>query len=188
MYKEKLEPILDDLENKDIEIAGGSVVGMNLAIINSLIKYISNLTIGKKKYEDVQDEVKSILLEAKILKTDSLHVIDQDKVVLEKILDAYKKRKENEEQYQFVCRESVEFCMKVLNIAFSTLKLSNRISKVGNKMLSSDFKISKYYAFASVKSAIVNVEINLDSLKNEKYKEEIKEKYNNILEEARRLL
>ena len=51
MYYEKLIPILSDLENKEIEIAGGSVVGMNLATINSLIKYISNLTLGKKKYE-----------------------------------------------------------------------------------------------------------------------------------------
>ncbi len=188
MYKEKLEPILEDLENKEIEIAGGSVVGMNLAIINSLIRYISNLTIGKKKYEDVQDEIKSIILEAKILKTDSMQVIDQDKEILEKILNAYKKRKENEEEYQYACRESVEFCMEVLDIAFSTLKLSDRISKVGNKMLSSDFKISKYYAFASVESAIVNVEINLDSIKNEEYKSKIKEQYTNILEEARRYM
>ncbi len=188
MYKEKLEPILDDLENKEIEIAGGSVVGMNLAIINSLIKYISNLTLGKKNYEEVQDEVKSILLEAKILKTDSLQVIDQDKVILEKILDSYKRRKEDEMHFQIICRESVEFCMEVLDIAFSTLKLADRISKVGNRMLSSDFKISKYYAFASVESAIVNVEINLNSIKNEEYVKEIKEKYTNILEEARRLM
>ena len=48
MYNEKLNPILNDLENKDIEIAGGSVVGMVLSTINSLIKYIANLTVDKK--------------------------------------------------------------------------------------------------------------------------------------------
>ena len=44
MYNEKLNPILADLENKEVEIAGGSVVGMVLSTINSLIIYISNLT------------------------------------------------------------------------------------------------------------------------------------------------
>ena len=67
MYFEKMNPILNDLENKEIEIAGGSVVGIVLSTINSLITYISNLTIGKKKYEDVQDKVKDILLQAEYL-------------------------------------------------------------------------------------------------------------------------
>ena len=61
MYSEKMQSILNDLENKETEIAGGSVVGMVLATTNSLIKYIANMTIGKNKYEDVQDKVIEIL-------------------------------------------------------------------------------------------------------------------------------
>ena len=71
MYYEKMIPILSDIENRDLEIAGGSVVGIVLSTINSLITYISNLTIGKKKYEDVQDKVKDILLQAENLKEKS---------------------------------------------------------------------------------------------------------------------
>ena len=48
MYNDKIKHILEDLENKDIDIAGGSVVGMVLSTINSLITYIANLTVGKK--------------------------------------------------------------------------------------------------------------------------------------------
>ena len=141
MYFEKMNPILNDLENKEIEIAGGSVVGMALSTINSLIKYIANLTINKKNYEDVQDKVKEILEKAENLKQNSLQAIDKDKELLEEILNAYKIRKENAEKYSQVCKQAVEFCMNVVNIANETLKLSDEISKVGNKMLSSDFKI-----------------------------------------------
>lgn len=184
MYKKKLEPILEDIENKDVEIAGGSVVGIMLATVNSLIKYIANLTIGKKKYEHVQDEVKQVLNKAEDLKIKSLNVIDKDKEVLEEILDGYKIRKENKEKYIEVCKKGVEFCMEVVKLSFDTLKLSDDISKVGNKMLCSDFEICKNYAFASIKSAIVNVNINLDSIEDEKYKNNITKRYNEILEKA----
>lgn len=184
MYAEKMKPILDDLENKEIEIAGGSVVGMVLATVNSLIKYISNLTLGKKKYEDVQDKVQEILNQAEELKMETLEVIDKDKQVLEQILSAYKTRKEDESKYNEVCKNAVEFCMQVVDMAYNTLKLSDEISKVGNKMLSSDFKICKYYAYASIKSAIVNVDINLVSVQDEQFKNEIKEKCEKILKET----
>jgi formiminotetrahydrofolate cyclodeaminase len=187
MYGEKLEPILNDLEDKEVEIAGGSVVGMVLATVNSLIKYISNLTLGKKKYEDVQVKVEEILKMANDLKIEAIQVVDKDREVLEVILKAYKVRKEYETQYEKVCKEAVEFCMQVVEIAFKTLKLSDEISKVGNKMLASDFKICKYYSFASVQSAIVNVDINLGAIEDNEYKDNIRKKCNKILESARNI-
>lgn len=81
LYNEKIRPILDDLENPEIELAGGSAVGMVLSITDSLISYICNLTIGKKKYENVQDEVIKIKKEAEVLREKALKVIDEDRVV-----------------------------------------------------------------------------------------------------------
>jgi len=184
MYNKKLEPILLDLESKDVEIAGGSVVGMVLSISNALIKYICNLTFNKKKYESVQSEVERIFNEVSILKNKSLEAIDKDKEVLEEILSAYKLRNENPSDYEEASKKSVVFCEEVLNYAFDTLKLSDDISKVGNKMLSSDFKICKYYSYASVKSAVVNVNINLESISDEEYKNEVNKRVNKILKEA----
>lgn len=181
MYLEKMQPILGDLENKEIEVAGGSVVGIVLSTINSLIKYIANLTVGKKKYEDVQDKIKEILGEAEKLKNKSLQSIDKDKEILEEILKAYKTKKENEQKYQEVCKRATDFCMQVVYIAESTLKLTKEISKVGNKMLESDFKICKYYAIASVQAAIENVYINVKALNDEEYICDIENKCRDIL-------
>lgn len=180
MYFEKIGEMLEDIENKEIEIAGGSVVGMVLAITNSLIKYIANLTIGKKKYADVQDKVIEISEKAEKLKNEAMETIDKDKEVLEKLLDGYKIRKENETEYIKVCKEAVEFCLKVLKNAQETYQLSEEISKVGNKMLSSDFKICKYYAYASIQSAKVNVMINLEQIKDEKYKKDVMEEIGTV--------
>jgi formiminotetrahydrofolate cyclodeaminase len=174
MYNEKIVPILNDLENKEIELAGGSVVGMVLSITNSLINYICNLTVGKKRYENVQEEVLKIKEEANLLKKETLKVIDKDKEVLEKILDAYKLRKEKPEELENASKEGVKFCITVMEKAIETLKLVKRIEKVGNKMLASDFKICEYYAEASVKASIVNVEVNLKSINDKEFVEEIR--------------
>lgn len=186
MYNEKIVPILNDLENKEIELAGGSVVGMVLSITNSLINYICNLTIGKKRYENVQDEVLKIKEEAELLKRQTLEVIDKDKEVLENILEAYKLRKETPEDLQKASKEGVQFCIFVMKKAIETLKLVERIERVGNKMLASDFKICKYYAEASVKASIVNIEVNLSYINDEKYVEEIKNIYIKEYEEVKK--
>ncbi|MCI9064152.1 MAG: cyclodeaminase/cyclohydrolase family protein [Clostridia bacterium] len=182
MYYEKIEDILNDLEDKELEIAGGSVVGMMLATVNSLIIYISNLTIGKKKYLEVEEEVKQILQEAKVLKQKSMLSIDKDKEVLEKILDKYKTRKDGPEEYELACKEAVEFALEVVEIAYKTKDLSDKISKVGNRMLASDFKICKYYSEASIKASKENYYINYNSIENEKIQKELNSKYNKILE------
>lgn len=188
MYSEKMQSILNDLENKETEIAGGSVVGMVLATTNSLIKYNANMTIGKKSYEDVQDIVKEILNKAEELKLKSMRIIDKDKKILEEILEAYKIRKQDEEKYQIICKKATDFCVEVVYIANDTLKLSNEIAKVGNKMLSSDFKICKYYAIGSVQSAMENVYINLKGITDEEYKKDIENKCRKILEDERNFI
>ena len=186
MYYEKMENILSDLENKELEIAGGSVVGINLSIVNSLIIYIANLTVGKKNYQDVQDKVKEILEQAEDIKKRSLNSIDKDKEVLEKILNTYKNRKENPNEYENICKEAVEFALDVIELAYKTENLSKQISKVGNRMLASDFKICKYYAEASIKASKENLYINLESIEDEEYKNKINDIYAKLLKKYER--
>lgn len=174
LYNEKMISILNDLENPEIELAGGSAVGMILSTTNSLIKYICNKTLGKKKYEDVQEEVLKIKEEADDLKKYALNVIDEDRMVLDKILKSYKFRKEEPKIYENACKGGVDFCLEVTKKAICTLKLVDRLEKVGNKMLASDFKICRNYAMASIEASIVNVEVNLKSVSDEEYVRKIR--------------
>ena len=187
MYYEKLLPILSDLENKDVEIAGGSVVNMILSITNALIDYICNLTKDKKNYENVREEVIKIKKESEELRKKSLEAIDQDEIILNEILEAYKKRKQEPEKLEGACKKSAKFCMEVTENALSTLKLAKRISRIGNKMLSSDFKICIMYAYTSIQASIENVRINLNSVTDEVYRKEMTEKYEQILRETKNL-
>ena len=181
MYSEKIKQILEDIENKEIDVAGGSAVGIILSTVNSLIKYIANLTVGKKKYEDVQEKIKEIIDESEKLKKQALDSIDKDVLVLENLLNTYKKRNENKKEYQEACIQATEFSLEVIKIAYKTLELSNEISKVGNKMLASDFNICKYFSKASIEAAKENYFINFNSIENEETKQSVNEKYLEIL-------
>lgn len=187
MYYEKLMPILSDLESKDTEIAGGSVVSMVLSIVDALIDYICNLTKDKKNYESVRDEVIKIKLESEELRKKSLEAIDQDEKILKEILEGYKKRKEEPEKLEEICKKSAEFCLSVTENAVKTLKLAKRISEIGNRMLSSDFKICKMYAYTSVEAGIENVKINVDSVKDEKFRIDMTKKYEELYIQAKEL-
>lgn len=182
MYAEKIEDILQDLENKELEIAGGSVVGMILSTVNSLIKYIANLTIGKKNYIEVEGQVKEILKQAEELKKQAMLSIEKDKEVLEKILISYKKRKEEPEIYQETCIEATKFALEVVEVSYKTLELSKEIAKVGNKMLASDFKICEYYSEASIKASKENYFINYNGINDGEDKEQLNNKYLEILD------
>lgn len=185
MYFEKLTPILNDIENKDIDVAGGSVVSMVLAITNSLINYTCNLTKDKKKYEDVRDEVLKIDEQAKKLQQKNLIAIDKDEEILRKMLKAYKNRKEEPEKLEQIYMESAEFCVSVTENALETLKLAEQISKIGNRMLASDFKICMLYAYTSVEASLENVKININSITDEEYRNKLQSKCDTIYEEAK---
>lgn len=185
MYSEKkFDVILSDLENKEIEMGGGSIIGIVLATTNSLIKYISNLTIGKKKYEDVEQQVKEILEKAEELKIYMLQLIDKDKEILENILEKYKTRKERKEEYENACKEAVELGIEVTKKSLDTLKLVKDISLVGNIMLISDFEIAMYYTYASIEASIVNIKINLNSLESKEYIDRVNSIIEDIFKEA----
>ena len=116
-----------------------------------------------------------------------LTVIDEDRIVLDKILKAYKVRKSEPEKLEEASKESVIFCKEVMENALETLELSKRISTVGNRMLSSDFEISKKYAFSSIEASIVNIEINLKSVSDKDFVNKIRKDYMEKYEEAKKL-
>lgn len=185
VYKDtSIEMFLDDLENSDVQMGGGSLIGYNLASVCSLICYIANLTIGKKRYIDVEDETKEILGRAQELKEYSLSLIDEDKKMLEEILATYKLRNENKEEYENVCLRAVDFSFETLEKSIEVLKLTKDISKIGNLMLASDFEISAYMSYSCVEASVTNIKINLLNIEDENYSEKMKNKYLNKLEDA----
>lgn len=186
MYRQKsIEKFLDDLSSKNSIPGGGSAAALSGALNAAVVSFISNLTIGKEKYKDVEAEAKEILLESEELKEEMLKMIDQDSEILSKILDGYKAG--DQDQVKSVCQDAVEFSLDMTKKAVRLMRLTLEISEIGNRMLASDFEVAAYIGDAAVGSAIANVKINLNNLDDEEYKENVKKEYTKLKDESSKL-
>jgi len=186
MYAQKsIEEFLNDLSSSNSIPGGGSAAALSGALNAAVISFIANLTIGKEKYKEVEAEAKEILAESEELKKEMLLMIDQDSRILSDILDSYKAGDKN--KVKTVCQDAVEFSMDMTKKAVRLMRLSLEISEIGNRMLASDFEVAAYIGDAAVSSAIANVKINLKSLDNQEYKENIKNEYLKLKKESSRL-
>ncbi len=186
MYAQKtIEEFLNDLSSSNSIPGGGSAAALSGALNAAVISFIANLTIGKEKYAEVETEAREILLESEELKKEMLLMIDQDSKILNDILDSYKAGEQD--KIKSVCHDAVEFSLDMTKNAIRLMRLSLEISEIGNRMLASDFEVAAYIGDAAVGSAIANIKINLKSLDDQKYIENIQEEYQKLKEESSNL-
>ncbi|MFW6015754.1 MAG: cyclodeaminase/cyclohydrolase family protein [Halanaerobiales bacterium] len=186
MYKEKtIECYLNDLSSKKSVPGGGSAAALTGAVSASIICFISNLTIGKKKYKNFEEEVMEILNEALEYKKRLTQMIDEDNQILSEILECYKNG--DKDKLNKVSKKAVDFSMIMLKKCVNIMELCLKITQKGNKMLASDFEVAAYTGDAAVNSAIANVKINLKNVNNEKYVSDIKARYINMHKKSKKL-
>ena len=77
---------------------GGSISALNGAIATALTEMVANLTIGKKKYADVEGQMKTIATEAALIRERLIRDIDRDSEAYDRVFAAFKLPKETEEQ------------------------------------------------------------------------------------------
>jgi len=159
---------------------GGSIAALSGALGTALSSMVCNLTIGKDKYKDVEDEIKKVLTKSEKLRKELTILIDEDTEAFNDVMKAFKMPKETDEQKKkrsnaiqqgyktaaAVPLKTAETCEQILDIA-------NVLAKKGNKNSITDAAVSALMAKAGVESAILNVRINLGSIKDETFVEKI---------------
>ena len=172
----KLNGFLSELASNSPAPGGGSVAALSGALGCALGSMVCNLTIGKEKYADVQGEIKDILRKSEKLRKKLTDLIDQDTEAFNDVMKAFKMPKDTEEQKKKRSKAIQEGFKTAANVPLETaqtcehiLDLSIVIAKKGNKNSITDAAVSGLMAQAGVESAILNVRINLGSIKDEKY-------------------
>jgi len=169
-----IKDFLDELASNSPAPGGGSVAALAGALGVALSSMVCYLTIGKESYEDVQDEIKDVLEKSEHLRIRLTKLIDKDTDAFNDVMKAFKMPKETDQQKEMrkkaiqngyktaakVPLETAETCEEILDIAMV-------VAKKGNKNSITDVAVSALMAQAGMKSAILNVKINLSSIKDE---------------------
>ena len=173
----KIEDFINDLSSPLPSPGGGSVAGLVGALSGSLNSMVYSLTVNKKSFEKKDLETQKLVLDfkeasAKFTKK-ALMLMEEDRKEFNKLMDCYKLPKETEEEKEFRNKEikqrTVKAMMAPKKLAEECYKFYDNIDaavEYGNKMLVSDAVCAAILLNAAVESAIVNVKINLNSLKD----------------------
>jgi glutamate formiminotransferase/formiminotetrahydrofolate cyclodeaminase len=138
---------------------------------------VSNLTFGKKDYEDVQDRVKTWAMAAQELKDEFLRTVDLDTLAFNKVMDAFRMKKKTEEQkkerdaaIQGATKEATLVPFNVLEMSLKALELAKNVALHGNKNSVSDAGVAGLAAQTAAEGAYYNVIINLPNIEDKQFK------------------
>ncbi|MGE4358205.1 MAG: cyclodeaminase/cyclohydrolase family protein [Candidatus Omnitrophota bacterium] len=182
MYVEQpLKKYLDDLADKKAVPGGGSASALVSAIGSALISMVCNFTIGKQEYKDNEEEVKKILSDNELIRFRLTELIDLDISAYEKVSHVRKMIKEDSKEkdkyrdkLQEVLREAIAVPLEVCQLSVRALKLCINLLDMANINLISDLSVSANLLKAGFQSAMANININLNSLKDDNYIVEIR--------------
>lgn len=155
---------------------GGSIAALSAASAAALIEMVTNLTIGKKGYEEVQAEMEMIKNKAVTLKESFVGYIDKDSIAFNQIMAAFKlpKSTSNEKELRTI---AVQAALKTAAIvpfeigknAYDLLDLAESVVLRGNKSAVTDGAVAAMSARTAVHSAFYNTKINLGSIKDQEF-------------------
>lgn len=162
---------LDALASGDPTPGGGAASAYTGAMAAALTAMVARVTVGKKKYSDVESQMQQIIPEADELRKNLLLAASQDAKAFEAVMEAYRLPKDTPEKIkirqvaiQQTMEDAARIPLSVMNYLVDVLMLAGKAAKMGNLNAITDAASATELAFAASRSASFNVRVNLTSL------------------------
>ena len=155
----------------------------------ALISMVCNLTIGKKRYEAFDDELKTVLERAEALREHLTDMIQADVEVFDRVMGAYGMPKKTDEEkaarsdaIQAALKAATDVPLDCARASAEVIKLSRTVAEKGNLNVISDAGVAVLAGHAALKSAALNVYINVGSIKDKAFAEARQQELFSILD------
>ena len=182
---------IEVLASKAAVPGGGGAAALAGAIGMALGSMVCNLTTGKKKYAQYEEAIQAILVKAAKLQEELLSMIDKDAEGFYPLSKAYGLPTSTEEEKQYKA-ETMEKCLKVacevpmniVRLCFDSIKLHEELVDKGSKLAISDVGCGVQCLRAAILSGQLNVIINVNSMKDREYAEQIEKECNELVQDG----
>ena len=158
---------------------GGSISALAGALAAALTEMVAGLTIGKKKYAEVEEEMKKAVAPMHEICEHLLDDIKRDSESFDLYMQALTLPKETEEEkaartkaMQDGLQAAVAVPLSVAKRAYEVMPYAEVMVTKGNKTAVTDALVATMMARTAVLGALFNVKINLESIKDEAFVEE----------------
>ena len=184
---QKIKNFLDQLASQSATPGGGSVAALTGAMGAALLSMVGNLTIGKEKYQDVEGKIKELLKKSENLRTRFEELMEKDVEIFNELMVIMKLPRitEEEKEYrngkmQVALKEAAQVPLAVAEKSKELIDICQEVAGIGSRNAISDAGVGVLLAEAAFDSAIINVKINLNLIKDENIKEEHINKIENL--------
>jgi len=191
MVDKSCKEFIEVLASKAPVPGGGGAAALGGAIGMALSNMVGNLTLGKKKYADVEPEVKELLEKGYRVIAELQQLVDKDAEVFEPLSKAYGLPKNTPEEIKFK-EETLETCSKtacsvpmdIIRKAYEGIKIHQRMGQIGTMLAISDVGCGVVFMKAALISGKLNVIINLNTIKDADFVQSTREEMDRLVNEG----
>ncbi len=191
MLDKNCDEFLNLLASKLPIPGGGGACAYVGAIGIALGSMVGNLTIGKKKYKEVEEDVKQLIHEAERIMNNLKRLAIKDEEVFYPLAQAFKLPKDTEEQKKLKEEKTQESLigasqvpLEIAQCCLDAIRLHEELAQKGSRLAISDVAVGTAFCKAALQGAKFSVLINTGMMKDQKKKEEFEGKIAEIEKKA----
>lgn len=196
MIKDKpISGFLDELASSAPTPGGGGAAAIMGAMGAALTSMVCNLTVGKKNYADVDAEMQDALQKAEDMRGRMTDMIAADVDVFNRVMGSYGMPKETDEEkaarseeIQAALKEATDVPLACAKLAREVMEISKPVAEKGNKNVISDSGVSVLAAYGALRSAALNVYINIGGIKDKDFADDRARQLEDVLNGSDELL
>ncbi len=173
-----ISSFLDALASNAPTPGGGAAAALFGASGAALVSMVCNLTIGKPKYAAVEDDMRGLLARSEALRARLTKMMEDDQAVFNKLMSAYGLPKQSDDEkarrkeaIQGALKGATEVPLACARACAEAVTLAREAAEKGNLQVISDAGVAAAAAEAGVKSAALNVYINIPSIDDKTFAE-----------------
>ena len=188
-----LEDFLYETASESPAPGGGSISAYMGSLGIALGTMVANLSSHKRGWDDSWEEFSQWAEKGKKIQDELLHLVDEDTIAFNKIMDAFRKPKKSDEEKQErkeaieeATKNAIMVPFKVMETAFGAFEVLKAMAETGNPNSVSDAGVGALAIRSCVMGAFLNVKINASGLENKEFVETILQKGKEIEDKANR--
>jgi glutamate formiminotransferase/formiminotetrahydrofolate cyclodeaminase len=167
-----VEPFIEQLAAPTATPGGGSAAAASGAMAAGLAAMVASMSRGKKAYAQFERQLSEAIFRLSQLREELKASIDADAESYNSVMAAYKKSRESAAADGLIdsaLKQATSVPLGVAERAREVLTISQTLGPITNPNMKSDLTTASALARAAIEGALANVEINLDSLKDEEF-------------------
>jgi len=167
-----VEPFIEQLAAPTATPGGGSAAAASGAMAAGLAAMVASMSRGKKAYAQYESQLSEAISRLSQLREELKAAIDADAESYKSVMAAYKKAKESaaaDGMIDAALKQATHIPLGVAERASQVLQIAESLRPITNPNMKSDLVTAGALARAAIEGALANVEINLESLKDETF-------------------